>query len=109
MMMELIILVKSEELAVSTQRYNEFYGHCCTAHDMARLSRALTSDEITAIARIREFAKHQNLVFRILRASNLWVRFKFRLGRNPETPVVVCGKKVFHGVPSMRDLARLVS
>jgi hypothetical protein len=106
---ELIILVKSEELEVSTERYNQFYGHCCTAHDMAQMSRALTPDEVKAIARVREFAKHKDVAFRILRASNLRARLRFRLGRNAETPVVICGKKVFSGVPSMRDLSKLVS
>jgi len=94
---------------VQRGRCNPFYGRCCTAHDMARTARGLSPDEMTAITRIQEFAKYHNVVFKVLRVSDLRARLKFRLGNDEKTPLIVCGKKIFRGVPSMSDLSELIS
>ena len=107
-MRELIVFVKNEELAVRGKRYNEFYGHTCTAHEMEQRARTFTPEERRAIARVQEFSKHANLVVRILSIRNLWARLRYRLVRDERTPVVVCGSKVFRGVPTMEELSRLV-
>ncbi|MCJ2556241.1 MAG: hypothetical protein LN415_03935 [Candidatus Thermoplasmatota archaeon] len=72
--------MRREELSVQRERYNPFYGHCCTAHEMTRMASPLSPDEMTAITRIQEFAKYHDVVFKILR-----------------------------GVPSMSDPSELIS
>lgn len=64
---------------------------------------------MTAITRIQEFAKHHNVVFKVLRVSDLWVRLKLRLGKEEKTPLILCGKKILRGVPSMSDPSELTS
>jgi len=109
MLRELIILVKSEEFPVQRERCNPFYGHYCTANEIARTARGLSPDEMTAITRIQELAKHHNVVFKVLRVSDLRVRLKFRLGKEEKTPLILCGKKILRGVPSMSDPSELTS
>jgi len=109
MLRELIILVKSEEFPVQRERYNPFYGHYCTGNEIARTARGVSPDEMTAVTRIQEFAKYHNVVFKVLRVSDLRVRLKFRLGKEEKTPLIVCGKKILRGVPSMSDLSELIS
>ncbi|MFQ6128543.1 MAG: hypothetical protein ACE5QW_06545 [Thermoplasmata archaeon] len=105
---ELIILVRSGRVAVQKERYNPFYGHWCTAGEISHKIQELSSEEAMALTRIQEFAKHENVVFKILRASDLWVRLKYGLRKDERTPLIVCGKKIFRGVPSMSDLSDLV-
>lgn len=64
---------------------------------------------MTAITRIQEFAKPHNFVFKVLRVSDLRVRLKFRLGKEEKTPLILCGKKILRGVPSMSDPSELIS
>jgi hypothetical protein len=106
---ELVMLVKSQDITVRKERFNRFYGHCCIPNEMAHMVRNLSPEEEKALARIQEFSKHENLALKILSISDLRVRLKYRLRRNTRTPLVVCGKRVFRGVPSMRDLSRLVN
>jgi hypothetical protein len=106
---ELIVLVKSQDITVRKERYNRFYGHCCIPNEIAHTVRDLSPEEEKTLARIQEFAKHKNLALRILSVSDLRVRLKYRLRKNATTPLVVCGKRVFRGVPSMRDLSQLVN
>lgn len=108
-MRELVVLVKSEDITVRKERYNRFYGHCCIPNEIAHTVLDLSPEEKKALARIQEFSKHENLALRILSISDLRVRLKYGLRRNARTPLVVCGKRVFRGVPSMSDLSRLVN
>ena len=64
---------------------------------------------MTAITRIQEFARHHNVVFKVLRVSDLWVRLKLRLGKEERMPLILCGKKILRGVPSMSDPSELIS
>lgn len=109
MMRELVVLVKSQDVTVRKERFNRFYGHCCIADEIAHMARDLSPEEVKTLARIQEFSKHKNLAVKILSISDLRVRLKYRLRRNTRTPLVFCGKRVFRGIPSMRDLSRLVN
>lgn len=105
---ELVVLVKSEEMTVRKKRYNPFYGHYCTAREIEQRTRGLSPDEAKTIARVQEFTKHEKMVFRILGISDLRVRLRYRLARDERTPIVICGRRMFRGVPTMSDLSKLV-
>lgn len=107
-MRELVVLVKSQDITIRKEKFSRFYGHCCIPDEIAHTAKDLSPEEEKTLARIQEFSKRKNMSLKILSISDLRVRLKYRLRRSTRTPLVYCGKRVFRGVPSMKDLSRLV-
>lgn len=69
----------------------------------------VTDEQKEVLTRVQDFCKNNGLEFEVidLGTKSSWTRLRLRM-KGLKNPTITCGKKMFYGVPSEKDLQDLL-